>query len=117
MRTPLVIAVLACALSAFDAAASMPTGGPTLIVQQRTADGRILFTDRPLPGATTERSWTVHGAPPAIPADRSDSVEAFYGVPRHIDARWRPIAEDPERDRVVRMTLERERLLRRPGHR
>ena len=123
MRLPFVSTVFACALSAFEASASMPTAGSTLIVQQRTADGRILLTDRPVPGATTERSWTVPGATAerswmvpgasfSTPTDRSEGNEQPSGVPRHIDAQWRPLGEDPGRDRVVRLTLERERLHR-----
>ena len=36
------------------------------------------------------------------------------GLPRHIDASWRAVDEDPERERVVRTVLERERMQRFP---
>ncbi len=115
MRLLFAHTLFACALIAGNASASMPTAGSTLIVQQRTEDGRILLTDRPVPGAMTQRSWTVPGAAPATLPERIDAADAtpFHSrVPRHIDAQWRSIDEDPGRERVVRETLERERTQR-----
>ena len=119
MRLPFPFMLSACALFAGHASASLPTAGATLIVQQRTDDGRILLTDRPVPGATTQRSWTVPArAPVAAPmaaaerGDGADTTPFHSGVPRHIDTRWRSVDDDPERERIVRETLERERLQR-----
>ena len=115
MRPPFAFVLAACALFAGHASASLPTAGSTLIVQQRTDDGRILLTDRPVPGATTERRWTVPARAPAATPERGEGADAtpFHaGVPRHIDTRWRSVDDDPERERIVRETLERERLQR-----
>jgi hypothetical protein len=115
MRSLHVITLSACALVAGNASASTPAVGSTLIVQQQMEDGRILLTDRPVHGATTQRSWTLSNpARPVVP-ERTDNAEpiGFYGrVPRHIDAQWRSIDEDPVRERIVRETLERERMQR-----
>ena len=115
MHAPFATALIACALFAGNASASVPTDGSTLIVQQRTEDGRILLTDRPVPGAVTLRSWTAPSASPTAQPERTDSAQAtvFYGrVPRHIDAQWRSVDDDPVRERIVRETLERERSQR-----
>jgi hypothetical protein len=115
MHAPFATALIACALIAGNASASMPTDGATLIVQQRTEDGRILLTDRPVPGAVTLRSWTAPAPSPTALPERIDSAQSigFYGrVPRHIDAQWRSVDEDPVRERIVRETLERERSQR-----
>jgi len=115
MRTFLATTLSAFALIAGSASASMPTDGATLIVQQRTEDGRILLTDRPIAGATTQRSWTVPSPASIAAPQREDSAEpvSFHGrVPRHIDAQWRSVDDDPVRERIVRETLERERAER-----
>ena len=112
MHAPFATALIACALIAGNASASLPTDGSTLIVQQRMEDGRILLTDRPVPGAVTLRSWASPAPSPAALPERADSVQTagFYGrVPRHIDAQWRSVDDDPVRERIVRETLERER--------
>ena len=119
MRLPFAFMLSACALFAGQTSASLPTAGSTLIVQQRTDDGRILLTDRPVPGATTQRSWTVPARAPIAASsaapERSEGAEttpSHAGVPRHIDTRWRSVDDDPERERIVRETLERERMQR-----
>ena len=114
MRSLFATTLSACALFAGSASASMPTDGSTLIVQQRTEDGRILLTDRPVAGAMTQRSWTVPGPSPTALPERTESAETgFYGrVPRHIDAQWRSVDDDPVRERIVRETLDRERSQR-----
>ena len=115
MHAPFATALVACALIAGNASASLPTDGATLIVQQRMEDGRILLTDRPVAGAVTLRSWTAPIPSPAALPERADSAQAaaFYGrLPRHIDAQWRSVDDDPVRERIVRETLERERSQR-----
>ena len=48
----------------------------TQILQQRTPDGSILLTDRPSPGAKTERSWQVEREDPAAARQRAIDVKA-----------------------------------------
>lgn len=48
----------------------------TQVVQQRLSDGRILLTDRPVRGATTERSWDVQADDPAAARQRAAAVSA-----------------------------------------
>jgi len=69
--------LLALFSSLFVAAA--PAGaaaGTTQVVQQRLSDGRILLTDRPVRGATTERSWDVQADDPAAARQRAAAVSA-----------------------------------------
>ena len=115
----LATAAFVCALLAGNATASEPTAGSTLIVQQRTANGVILLTDRPIADAVIERSWIARGVAAASATERNDGVErapfsssSSSRVPRHIDALWRVVDDDPERERIVRRVLERERLQR-----
>jgi hypothetical protein len=116
MRLRSVLTFVVCAIVAGNASASLPTAGATLIVQQRTEDGRILLTNRPVPGVAIERMWSTPGAAPAIAAERESNepalAPALSRMPRHIDARWRAVDDDPERERIVRVTLERERQQR-----
>jgi hypothetical protein len=117
MRLHFASTLCAAALIAGHASASQPTAGVTTIVQQRTQDGRVLLTDRPLAGVVTERSWSLRGtAAPAMPprVDAMQPVLFAAGMPRHIDASWRAVDEDPERERIVRTVLERERMQRFP---
>jgi hypothetical protein len=48
----------------------------TQIVQQRTADGRLLLTDHPAAGAKTERTWQVDREDPAAARQRAIDVKA-----------------------------------------
>jgi hypothetical protein len=69
--------LLALFSSLFVAAA--PAGaaaGTTQVVQQRLSDGRILLTDQPVRGATTERSWDVQVDDPAAARQRAAAVSA-----------------------------------------
>ena len=69
--------LLALSSSLFVVAA--PAGaaaGTTQVVQQRLSDGRILLTDRPVRGATTERSWDVQVDDPAAARQRAAAVSA-----------------------------------------
>jgi hypothetical protein len=59
------------------AAAPQPAAAATTaVVQQRLSDGRILLTDRPVRGATTERSWQMTNDDPAAARQRAADVRA-----------------------------------------
>ena len=58
------------------AAPAGAAAGTTQVVQQRLSDGRILLTDRPVRGATTERSWDVQADDPAAARQRAAAVSA-----------------------------------------
>lgn len=65
-------------LGALCAVPALAATGPasTQILQQRTADGRLLLTDQPAPGAKTERSWQVEREDPAAARQRAIDVKA-----------------------------------------
>jgi hypothetical protein len=63
------LAVLSLVLAAVPA-------GSTEVVQQRLSDGRILLTDHPVRGATTERSWQLTNEDPAAARQRAAAVSA-----------------------------------------
>ena len=69
----LVFGAALAAAGSVSFAAAEPT---TQIYQQRTADGRILLTDRPSPVATTERSWQMKAEDPAASRQRALDVKA-----------------------------------------
>jgi hypothetical protein len=73
MQKLLAVALLGalCTGPAFAAATAT-----TQILQQRTADGRLLLTDHPAPGAKTERSWQVEREDPAAARQRAIDVKA-----------------------------------------
>ena len=96
---------LACAGPALAAA---PT---TEILQQRTADGRLLLTDRPAAGAKTERSWQVEREDPAAARQRAIDVKAEANlvterIQRSID-RQRMADMESDRMRLARADLDR----------
>ena len=76
LHTALAAAALATA-GALPAAASAAAGpaATTQIYQQRTADGRILLTDRPSPMATTERQWQMSPEDAAAARQRALDVK------------------------------------------
>ncbi len=71
------------------------TGSTKQIYQQRTADGRLLLTDRPAPEALTERTWLVAAEDAAAARQRAIDVQQQASV----------VAE-----RVQRRLIEQERL-------
>jgi hypothetical protein len=72
MRPVFSLAVLS---SLFIAAAPQDVAAATTqVVQQRLSDGRILLTDNPVRGATTERSWTVPVEDPVAARQRAAAV-------------------------------------------
>ena len=68
--------VFGAALAAAGSASFGAVESTTQIYQQRTADGRILLTDRPSPVATTERSWQMKAEDPAASRQRALDVKA-----------------------------------------
>jgi predicted membrane chloride channel (bestrophin family) len=67
------LAVTLCVVTA-GAAAQESNAAEARIYQQRTADGRIVLTDRPLAGAVTQRTWQT--APEDADAARQRREEA-----------------------------------------
>jgi hypothetical protein len=74
MQKLLAVALLGALCTVPALAATGPA--TTQILQQRTADGRLLLTDRPAPGAKTERSWQVEREDPAAARQRAIDVKA-----------------------------------------
>ncbi len=102
-------------LLAFAALASGPllaqAAATTEIIQQRTADGRILLTDRPSAGAKTERSWRMAAEDPAAARRRALDVQiesqlVSERIDRRIAMQQRLLDQDMERRSLA---LERER--------
>lgn len=61
------------------AAAAVAADGerpPQTIYQQRLPDGRVVFTDRPEPGAQTERNWQIVPDDPVAAAARREAARA-----------------------------------------
>jgi hypothetical protein len=69
-------ASLALVIAAFAAAPPAIAAESTQVLLQRTPDGRVILTDRPLEGATTQRTWQVQREDTAAARDRSDRVRA-----------------------------------------
>ncbi len=102
-------------LLAFAALAGGPllahAAATTEIIQQRTADGRVLLTDRPSAGAKTERSWSLQAEDPAAARKRALDVQiesqlVSERIERRIAMQQRVLDQDMEQRS---MALERER--------
>jgi hypothetical protein len=111
MRTIVLLAVAALAGSPLLAAAEAVT--TTEILQQRTADGRILLTDRPSAGAKTERSWKLQAEDPAAARRRALDVkleadQVSERIERRIARQEQLAAEDAQRRSLA---LERQRMV------
>ena len=119
----LVLALLSAALPARGETASIAgvRGEPSAaapparqIVQQRTADGRVVFTDRPLAGARIERSWTLTPEDPALgdarrEAARIESNAVTERIARQLEQqRERDTDLDIARERTARAEAERD---------
>lgn len=89
MRTALLLATgcLLLPLAWADA------GGAREIVQQRLPDGRIVFTDRPQPGATVERRWQF------APHDAAEAEAQRAARQREAEAVSERIARQLEQER------------------
>lgn len=90
------------AASASAASAAAPAAPAAReIVQQRLPDGRVIFTDRPQPGAKTERRWTTTPEDPAeADARRAASQRESAAVSERIG---RQIEQQRERDQEVEL--------------
>ena len=95
--------------------ASAATARPatTEIVQQRLSDGRILLTDTPVRGATTERTWQVPVEDPAAARQRALEVSAeaervSERIQRMLDQERRADAESA-RNQIAMMEMEQQR--------
>jgi len=91
------------------AASAGAAAGTTEVVQQRLSDGRILLTDRPVRGATTERSWQMTNDDPAAARQRAADVraeakEVSERVQRMIDSERRA-GEERERMRLAALAM------------
>jgi hypothetical protein len=111
MRSIALLAVAALAGGPLLAAAETAT--TTEIVQQRTADGHVLLTDRPDAGAKTERSWRMRAEDPAAARRRALDVQVEAQVvseriERRIAMQQRVLDEEMQRRSLA---LERERIL------
>jgi len=118
MKTPFSFFVLAAV--ALPAAAAVDVGSApsgragTSIYQQRTADGRLLLTDRPSPTAVIERTWSMEREDPAAAQQRAAEMRqradaVSERVQRRIEAQERLVAEvGLERMRLARLDRERE---------
>ena len=111
MRTLAALALLGL-VSAAPLVASAETPATRQIVQQRTPDGGILLTDRPRPGATTERSWQVEKEDPVAARQRALDVKAEANlvaerIDRRIAAQQRAADEELMRQRMARLEYDR----------
>jgi hypothetical protein len=114
MRALSLLALLvSAAIGAAAASAASAAPATTEIVQQRLSDGRILLTDRPVRGATTERSWQLPVEDPAAARQRAREVSAeaqlvSERIQRMLDQERRA-DEESARTQVARMEMERQR--------
>jgi hypothetical protein len=105
------LALLVCSAIAAGPAFAAAAPSTTQIIQQRTSDGRILLTDRPAPGAKTERTWQMRADDPATARQRELDVKAearqvSERIQRTLDQQRRA-DEESERTRLARMEMER----------
>jgi hypothetical protein len=92
--------------AALVAAMALPAGaadpGAARVYMQRTADGSVLLTDRPLEGVRTERTWTMEREDPVAARARSERVQREAdAVSERIERR---IAADEARMRELMST-------------
>jgi len=108
---PLALLVSAVIGTSTASAATAPRA-TTQIVQQRLSDGRILLTDTPVRGATTERSWQVPaGDPGAAQRAREVTAEAervSERIQRLLDQERRA-DEENVRMRIASLEMEQQR--------
>jgi hypothetical protein len=99
-----------CAVAAFGAGAALAqdaaTGHGPQIYQQRTADGRVVLSDRPVAGAKTERTWQFEAE------DRAAAQQRREHARREAEAISERIQRQLEREqqRAEELALERLRL-------
>lgn len=90
-----------------------PTATTTQVLQQRTADGRIVLTDRPMSGAKTERAWQFDAEDAAASRQRALDVKAEANIVseriRRTIEQQRFADEEAFTRRLARADLERDR--------
>ncbi len=111
MRTIVLLAVAALAGNPLFAEAEAAASRE--ILQQRTADGRILLTDRPSAGAKTERSWLMETEDPVAARRRALDVKVeaqlvSERIERRMAQQQQLLDEDMQR-RSLALALARER--------
>jgi hypothetical protein len=108
MRAVHQLAVLAAAVVGSGAAFAQEatTSATQQIYQQRTADGRIVLSDRPLSGARTQRTWQY------TPEDAAAAQQRREVARREAEAVSERIQRqlERERQRAEEFALERMRL-------
>ena len=103
------LAVLSLVVAAASATAATAS---TQVVQQRLSDGRILLTDHPVRGATTERSWQMTNEDPVAARQRAADVraeakEVSERIQRMLDQERRADAER-EQTRLAALAMARQ---------
>jgi len=106
IRHPRRLALAACLAAVGAAQAQDSAGAETRIYQQRDASGRIVLTDRPIPGAVTQRTWQSMPEDAAAAARRReqarlDALATSERIQRQLDA---------ERQRDLELSLARAQL-------
>jgi len=108
-----LIAALAACGGISTAAAEQTASRMSQIYQQRTADGGIVLSDRPTPGAPIQRSWSIVGEDPVAARERSERVRleaqaVSERIQRELD-RDRQRADSTEVERLRRSLAEARR--------
>jgi hypothetical protein len=101
-----LVAALAAGGGITTAAAEQAAPRMSQIYQQRTADGRIVLSDRPTPGVQIQRSWSIVGEDPVAARERSETVRL------EAQAVSERIQRELDRDRQRADATEVERLRR-----
>jgi hypothetical protein len=100
--------------AALALAAGTPAHAAQEIVRQRLPDGRVMFTDRPQPGGTIERRWSVEPEDPVAAQARRDALERESAAVserlnrRAADTREAELQAELARTRAARDAAERE---------
>lgn len=100
--------------AALALAAGAPAHAAQEIVRQRLPDGRVVFTDRPQPGGTIERRWSVEPEDPVAAQARRDALERESAAVserlnrRAADTREAELQAELARTRAARDAAERE---------
>jgi|RhisoiCoNPM_1038542.scaffolds.fasta_scaffold01277_2 hypothetical protein len=100
--------------AALALAAGAPAHAAQEIVRQRLPDGRVMFTDRPQPGGTIERRWSVEPEDPVAAQARRDALERESAAVserlnrRAADTREAELQAELARTRAARDAAERE---------
>ena len=105
LRCLLSTAGLLCLVTPAAAQAETPSG--PAIYQQRGPDGKLVFTDRPNPGATTERTWRFDPEDPKAAEAAQARREASRAEAAEVNERF---ARDIEKQQRRELELEIERL-------